>query len=289
MPHIMISYQWDSHELAKKVFAKLEGLGFDAWMDLEDMSGNINEAMAEAVENAMVVVPFLSEKYQASKNCKKELNYTDSCDVDIVPCMIQPNFKAKGWLGLLTAGMLWIDFRNPDNFEQSVESLVKEITAACGDKVAEITLKVTSEETKQLVTPQKGRAFIHISTNKYLAETGEVKTHWGSGSRSTLTVTDTPEDTSFWVQVKEKGSEIVFFKNYATQGYLGYDPNGDYIYTKPDHYGAEEWLLMTDENDDTGKRAVIIFANYGKKYLTVRDGQLTGVDDVSTDCRWYLH
>ena len=47
MPHIMISYQWDSQELAKKVFAKLEGLGFDAWMDLEDMSGNINEAMAE--------------------------------------------------------------------------------------------------------------------------------------------------------------------------------------------------------------------------------------------------
>ena len=43
----MISYQWDSQELAKKVFEKLEGLGFDAWMDLEDMSGNINEAMAE--------------------------------------------------------------------------------------------------------------------------------------------------------------------------------------------------------------------------------------------------
>ena len=47
MPHIMISYQWDSQELAKKVFQKLESLGFDAWMDLEDMSGNINEAMAE--------------------------------------------------------------------------------------------------------------------------------------------------------------------------------------------------------------------------------------------------
>lgn len=49
MPHIMISYQWDSQELAKKVFEKLERLGFDAWMDLEDMSGNINEAMAEGL------------------------------------------------------------------------------------------------------------------------------------------------------------------------------------------------------------------------------------------------
>lgn len=237
----------------------------------------------------MVVCPFLTQKYQDSKNCKKELNYTDSCNKDIVPCMVQPNFKASGWLGLLTAGMLWIDFRNPDNFEQSIESLVKEITATCGEKVAEVSLKVTSNETKQLVVPQKGRAFIHISTNKYLAETGEVITHWGSGSRSTLTVRDTAEDTSFWVQESKKGSEIVLFKNYHSQGYLGYDPNGDFIYTKPDHYGAEEWILMTDETDDTGRRAVVIFANYGKRYLTVRDGRLTGVPDVSTDCRWYLH
>jgi hypothetical protein len=243
-----------------------------------------------AVENSMVVCPFLTKKYQDSKNCKKELNYSDCCNKDIVPCMAEPNFKATGWLGLLTAGMLWIDFRNPANFEQSVESLVKEITATCGDKVSEVSLNVTNAETKQLVVPQKGRAFIHISTNKYLAETGEVITHWGSGSRSTLTVRDSAEDTSFWVQESQgKGSEIVFFKNYHSQGYLGYDPNGDYIYTKPQHYGAEEWILMTDETDDTGKRAVIIFANYGKKYLTVRGDRLTGVDEVSTDCRWYLH
>ena len=47
MPHIMLSYQWDVQDLAKKVLEKLEGLGFDVWMDLQDMSGNINEAMAE--------------------------------------------------------------------------------------------------------------------------------------------------------------------------------------------------------------------------------------------------
>ena len=51
MPHIMLSYQWDSQPLAKKVFEALEGLGFDAWMDLEDMSGNINEAMAAGLFN----------------------------------------------------------------------------------------------------------------------------------------------------------------------------------------------------------------------------------------------
>ena len=47
----MISYQWDSQDLAKKVYAKLKGYGFNTWMDLEAMSGNINEAMADGEGN----------------------------------------------------------------------------------------------------------------------------------------------------------------------------------------------------------------------------------------------
>ena len=70
--------------------------------------------------------------------------------------------------------------------------------------------------------------------------------------------------------------------------FKGYDPNGDYTYTKAQHYGAEEWILMADENDNTGRRAVVIFANYGKKYLAIRNGKLTGVSNVGEDCRWYL-
>lgn len=68
----------------------------------------------------------------------------------------------------------------------------------------------------------------------------------------------------------------------------GYDPDGDYTYTKAQHYGAEEWLLQSDSTDDTGKRAVVIFANYGKKYLAIKDGKLTGVGKVTPECRWYL-
>ena len=35
------------------------------------MRGNINEAMAEAVEGAKVVLICMSEKYKKSRNCKK--------------------------------------------------------------------------------------------------------------------------------------------------------------------------------------------------------------------------
>ncbi len=68
----------------------------------------------------------------------------------------------------------------------------------------------------------------------------------------------------------------------------GYDPNGDYTYTKGQHYGAEEWRLTADENDTTGRRAVVIFAVYGRKYLAIRQGALTGVTEPGEDCRWYL-
>ena len=68
----------------------------------------------------------------------------------------------------------------------------------------------------------------------------------------------------------------------------GYDPDGDYTYTKAQHYGAEEWTLKTDETDQSGKRAVVIFACYGKKYLAIRNGKLIGLNSLTPECRWYL-
>ena len=40
----------------------------------------MNEDMAYGIENARIVVVFLSEPYFNSKNCKKELNYADILD-----------------------------------------------------------------------------------------------------------------------------------------------------------------------------------------------------------------
>lgn len=50
---------------------------------------------------------------------------------------------------------------------------------------------------------------------------GEVKFHPASDSRNTVVMRDRAEDTSYWVEEREPKSEISFFKNYATNGYLG--------------------------------------------------------------------
>lgn len=78
---------------------------------------------------------------------------------------------------------------------------------------------------------------------------------------------------------------ISFFYFFSS---TGYDPNGDYIYTKGQHYGAEEWILKADEQSTDGRRAVVLFANFGKKYLAIRNGELTGVAGYSEDCVWIL-
>ena len=45
---------------------------------------------------------------------------------------------------------------------------------------------------------------------------------------------------------------------------------------------------MADEQTSGGQRAVVIFANYGKKYLAIKNGKLTGVSARSDDCVWIL-
>lgn len=67
--------------------------------------------MAAGVEGAVVVCPFMTPAYQASRSCKKELNYADARQVLFVPIMVTKNWEASEWLGLLTAGQLWVDFR----------------------------------------------------------------------------------------------------------------------------------------------------------------------------------
>ncbi|KAJ7387294.1 hypothetical protein OS493_004274 [Desmophyllum pertusum] len=295
--HIMLSYQWNKQELAEKVYNGLRNHGINAWMDVHGgMKGNINDSMAEGVDGAATVCCFMTADYSGSRNCKKELNYADSQTKVIVPLMCEKGFKAQGWLGIITAGLLWIDFRDETTFENSIQSLAKEIINSL-ESGSEDDIKMDPSEMSEGaiahapqidIQKKPGRAFLHKLTGQFLAESGQVKFHPQSGNRSTLVMRDQAEDTSYWVEEKKDKSEIHFFKNYATNGYLGYDPNGDYIYTKGQHYGAEEWILKSDDQSTDGRRAVVLFANFGKRYLAIRSGKLTGVSSYSEDCVWIL-
>ena len=45
--------------------------------------------MAYAVENSAVIVCFLTEKYECSVNCKRELSYADRMGIVIIPLIVE--------------------------------------------------------------------------------------------------------------------------------------------------------------------------------------------------------
>ena len=76
---------------------KLQASGYRVWMDLEQMGGSTLEAMAKAVEDAAVVLVCVSQRYKESPNCRSEGEYAYQLNKDIIPLMIQRNYKADGW------------------------------------------------------------------------------------------------------------------------------------------------------------------------------------------------
>jgi hypothetical protein len=70
--------------------------------------------MAEAVEGAAVVLPCLTEKYKASVNCLKELNYTDQHNRAMVPLILEQDWDRaallSGPVGLITSNLIYVDF-----------------------------------------------------------------------------------------------------------------------------------------------------------------------------------
>ena len=125
--HVMISYQWDAQEVLVQVKNKLQASGYRVWMDLEQMGGSTLEAMAKAVESATVVLVCVSQRYKESPNCRSEAEYAYQLRKDIIPLMMQNNYKADGWLGMLVGTKLWIGFQSKHVIDSGVTKLIKEL------------------------------------------------------------------------------------------------------------------------------------------------------------------
>ena len=125
--HVMISYQWDSQEVLVEVKNRLQASGHRVWMDMEQMGGSTLETMAKAVENSSVVLICVSERYKESPNCRSEAEYTYKLGKDIIPLMMQRNYKPEGWLGMLVGTKFWIDFHSKHLIEKGVTKLIKEL------------------------------------------------------------------------------------------------------------------------------------------------------------------
>ena len=134
----MLSYQWDHQAQVTRVYDMLTRLGITCWMDVKSgMGADIYEGMANAVSNACVVVCFMSEKYQQSANCMLEVKFAKQSGVGMIPVMMEGSgWRPSGWLGLITAGSLWVRLSDESQFEENIRQLYGQIQGMVGAALA---------------------------------------------------------------------------------------------------------------------------------------------------------
>ena len=86
---VMLSYQWDSQSLVKEIKSFLETNGLRVWMDVNEMYGNINIRMKNAIKRSKIILLFITKKYEDSHNCQKEFNYADHEKKKLIPIKLE--------------------------------------------------------------------------------------------------------------------------------------------------------------------------------------------------------
>ncbi|UJR27528.1 hypothetical protein I4U23_008811 [Adineta vaga] len=126
---IMISYCWAQKPLCHEIHDRLEKSGYKVWLDRDEMHGSIIERMAEAIEQSKFVLICMSSNYKNSTNCKAEAEYAFNRKSKIVPLVVEPQYKADGWLGFLAGSKIYVDFadKKDEEFEAAYNLLIDEL------------------------------------------------------------------------------------------------------------------------------------------------------------------
>ncbi|CAF0893365.1 unnamed protein product [Rotaria sp. Silwood1] len=122
----MISYSWGDKPLVRKIFKYLiEQCHYRVWLDENEMSGSLCQAMAQAIEKSKIILICMSETYKQSETCRNEAEYARDRKKTIIPLKMR-EVELDDWLGFIVAGKLYINFGKHD-FEKSMSLLIAEI------------------------------------------------------------------------------------------------------------------------------------------------------------------
>ncbi|CAF1175287.1 unnamed protein product [Rotaria sordida] len=123
---IMISYSHNDKELCHRILNFLEKDQLRVWIDSRLMHGATFDAMAKAIENAEFVLICMSDAYKQSPFCEMEASYAIKRRCHIIPLVMTANYKADGWLGVLTSALIYVDFPKL-GFDKAYQELKRQI------------------------------------------------------------------------------------------------------------------------------------------------------------------
>lgn len=131
--HVMISYQWEHQSLALRLATDLkERQGLKVWFDMWNMGSNINDSMAEAIENSKMVIVLVSPLYKESGNCRKECELADELSKPIVFAKVEEGYTPNGWLRLIMGKALWLSMHDEPSMDASLPTLLQRVHG-CGN------------------------------------------------------------------------------------------------------------------------------------------------------------
>lgn len=120
----MISYCHKNQENAFRLRDALKAAGIPYWIDVEKMSGSIEEAMDVAVRGAAVVLVCFSQSYKDSPQCQSEALIARQLKKMIVPVRVQTGYEYDGWLRTVLIGLLYYDITQSQG---ALDELVRQL------------------------------------------------------------------------------------------------------------------------------------------------------------------
>ncbi|RNA44626.1 hypothetical protein BpHYR1_035220 [Brachionus plicatilis] len=144
--HIMISYNSGSRILCLKIKSALEKLGYQVWIDVENIHGSSLDSMAKAVEQSFCVLICVTEKYRQSLYCQSEAQYAYKLKKPIIPLILEKNYEnVHGWLGIMMSDKIFVNFTKY-GFEDCMTRLEKEVNLVSNIDKSISKNKIISEE-----------------------------------------------------------------------------------------------------------------------------------------------
>ncbi|CAF1232655.1 unnamed protein product [Adineta ricciae] len=141
---VLISYCPCQFEFAQKLSKALIAKGIPAVCP----PMKVHEMIKIATQKARVVVPLMSQAYEASNTAKYVLSYVDEAGIPIVPVKAQNPYTQSGWLGVICAGALWTQMTDANEFDKKLDELISQLqpyTTDCDDQDEQDDILVDDE------------------------------------------------------------------------------------------------------------------------------------------------
>jgi hypothetical protein len=121
------------------------------------MKGDIQEAMAQAVQSSDVIVVLVSLGYKESANCRLECQYAMKQNKPLLFLVCEQSYTSPtGWLGLIMGQKMWVGVFTPTMVENKSDEVMRRLDEVLKGENDVVTTTTTTTTTATTSTSADG-------------------------------------------------------------------------------------------------------------------------------------